>query len=103
MNGDEELDLDQLARDSLHFRRRVVELAADEELHIDAAAWGDAIVFLETGEVELECVAGERRRFSAGAVLCFQPPVRLLHNSGNDTARLIAISRRASKRPTLSG
>jgi quercetin dioxygenase-like cupin family protein len=94
MSCGEELDLDELARDALHFRRRVVELAADEELRIDAAAWGDAIVFIETGEVELECVAGERRRFSAGAVLCFRPPVRFLRNSGSESARLIAISRR---------
>jgi hypothetical protein len=94
MSCGEELDLDQLARDSLYLRRQVVELAADEQLPIDAAAWGDAIVFLETGEVELECVAGERRRFAAGAVLCFRPPVRFLRNSGSESARLIAISRR---------
>ena len=92
-----ELDLERLARDSLHFRRQEVELAADEELRIDTAAWEDAIVFLETGEVELECVAGERRRFAAEAVLCFPPPVRFLRNSGSESARLIAISRR---RPT---
>jgi len=94
MSCDEELDVDRVARDSLHFRKRVLELAPDEELRIDAGAWADAIVFLETGEVELECVAGERRRFSAGAVLCLRPPVRFLRNSGSESARLIAISRR---------
>jgi hypothetical protein len=103
MSCDEELDLDWLARDSLQFRRRVVELTADEELRVDVGAWRDAIVFLDTGEIELECVAGECRRFAAGAVLCFPPPVRFLRNNGSDTARLIAISRRASKRPTFSG
>lgn len=94
MSRDEELDLDRLARDSLHFRRWVVDLAAAEELTIDASPWRDAIVFLEAGEVELECVAGERRRFAAGAVLCLRTPVRLLRNSGSQSARLIAISRR---------
>jgi hypothetical protein len=94
MSRDEELDLDRLARDSLHFRRRVVDLATAEEMTIDAGTWRDAIVFLETGEVELECVAGGRRRFTAGAVLCLRPPVRLLRNSGSESARLIAISRR---------
>lgn len=94
MSRDEELDLDRFARQSLHFRRRVVDLAAAEELTIDAGPWGDAIVFIEAGEVELECVAGERRRFPAGAVLCLRAPVRLLRNSGNRSARLIAISRR---------
>jgi hypothetical protein len=103
MSCDEELDLDRLARDSLHFRRRVVELAADEELRIDATAWRDAIVFLDTGEVELECVIGERRRFSKGAVLCLVPPVRVLRNCGADRARLIAISRRARNLPRRAG
>jgi hypothetical protein len=94
MSCDEGLDVERLARDALHFRRRVVELARDEELRIDAGAWQDAIVFLDTGEVELECVAGERRRFSKGAVLCLLPPVRVLRNCGAGRARLIAISRR---------
>jgi quercetin dioxygenase-like cupin family protein len=94
MSFDEELDLERLAGDSLHFRRRVVELAPEEELSIDAGPWRDAIVFVETGEVELECVAGERRRFASGAVLCLPPPVCSLRNSGSESALLIAISRR---------
>ena len=95
MNDEEELDVERLARDALRFRRRVVELAADDELRIDAGAWCDAIVFLDTGEIEVECVAGERRRFSKGAVLCLVPPAHILRNCGRDRARLIAISRRA--------
>ncbi len=94
MSCDGELDLERLAGDSIHFRRRVVELAPEEELRIDAGSWRDAIVFVETGAVELECVAGECRRFASGAVLCFRPPVRFLRNSGSESARLIAISRR---------
>jgi hypothetical protein len=103
MTRDEELDLDRLARHSLHFRRRVVELAPDDELRIDAGAWRDAIVFLETGEVELECVAGACRRFVTGAVLCLMPPVRVLRNCGRDRARLIAVSRRTRERSKRSG
>jgi hypothetical protein len=103
MTCDDELDLDRLARDSPHFRRRVVELAPDEELRIDADPWRDAIVFLETGELELECVAGECRRFATGAVLCFTPPVSVLRNCGRDRAQLIAISRRAREQPKRSG
>ena len=94
MSCDEQFDLNRLARDALHFRKRVIELTPNDELRIDATAWRDAIVFLETGEVELECSAGERRRFAAGAVLCLVPPVRALRNFGDDSARLIAISRR---------
>ena len=103
MSCDEELDIDRLARDSLHFRRRVVELTPGEELDIDCDRWRDALVVLESGEVELECAVGERRRFAAGSVLCLLPPVRFLRNSGSEPARLIAISRRASRRPSLSG
>jgi hypothetical protein len=103
MSCDEQFDLNRLARDELHFRKRVIELTPNDELPIDAGAWRDAIVFLETGEVELECSAGERRRFASGAVLCLIPPVRVLRNSGDDTARLIAISRRTRTRPPRIG
>jgi len=103
MSCDGALDLDALARDSLCFRRRVVELASDEELVVDASAWRDAIVFLESGEVELECCAGECRRFATGAVLCLRPPVTVLRNCGADRARLVAITRRARAWPRRSG
>ena len=103
MSCDDELDLDRLARDALHFRRRVIELGPGEELPADADAWRDAVVFLETGQVELECTAGERRRFGTGAVLCLVPPVRVLRNCGGDRVQLIAISRRLRTRPARSG
>jgi len=95
MRHRDELDLNRLARGSLHFRRRVIVLAPHSELRVDDEPWPDTIVFLEAGEVELECVAGERRGFAPGAVLCFAR-VRVLRNSGSDSARLIAISRRTS-------
>jgi quercetin dioxygenase-like cupin family protein len=103
MSCDEDLDLDRIARDSLHFRRRVVELAPGEGLEIDADRWRDALVLLESGEVELECAAGERSRFAAGAVLCLPPPVRFLRNNGSEPARLITISRRVRERSKRSG
>ena len=103
MSCDEQFDLNRLARDELHFRKRVIELTPKDELRIDATAWWDVIVFLETGEVELECSAGERRRFEPGAVFCLVPPVRALRNCGDDAARLIAISRRTRSRPTRTG
>jgi quercetin dioxygenase-like cupin family protein len=97
MSCDQELDLDRLARDSLHFRRRLVELAPGEEAFVDAHPWPETIVFLETGEVEVECWAGECRRFGPGAVLCFGPPLRVLRNRGSESARLIVISRRTPR------
>jgi len=103
MSRDTELDLDRLARDSLHFRRRVVDVAPGEELDLDTDRWRDALVVLESGEVELECVAGGRSRFAAGAVLCFLPPVCFLRNTNSEPARLITISRRALERSKRSG
>ena len=96
MSCDEHIDLGRLTEHT-DFRRRVVELSRSEELPIDANTWRDTIVFVETGEVELECVAGQCRRFSAGAVLCLLPPVRVLRNGSSKPARLIAVSRRDSK------
>jgi hypothetical protein len=103
MSRDTELDLDRVARDSLHFRRRVLALAPGEELDIDADRWRDALVVVESGEVELECAAGERSRFAAGAVLCLLPPVCFLRNTNSEPARLIAISRRSLERSKRSG
>lgn len=103
MTGDEELNLKSLGRDSSHFLRRVIELAPGEELQVDARIWRDAIVFLEIGEVELTCVAGECRRFATGATLCLAAPVRVVRNCGADGARLLAISRRTRERRHRSG
>jgi hypothetical protein len=103
MSRDEELDLDRLARDSLNFRRRVVEVAPGEELDVDADRWRDSLVVLERGEVELECAAGGRSRFAAGSVLCLLPPVRFLRNNRSEPARLITIARRARERSNRSG
>jgi hypothetical protein len=103
MNSDEALDLDRLARDSLHFRRRVVEVAPGAELEIDADRWRDALVVLEGGEIELECAAGERCRFAAGSVLCLLPPVRFLRNDSSEPARLITVARRARNRSKRAG
>jgi hypothetical protein len=103
MSCDEELDLERLARNSPRFRRRVVELASGAELRIDAAVWRDAVVFLQAGEVELQCLAGGSRRFAAGAVLCLLPPVSVVRNCGRVRVRLIAISRRRPAAPERSG
>ena len=94
MSCDEEFDFSRLAQDTVRFRRRVVELSRDEDLSVESGSWRDTIAFVEEGEVELECFAGERRRFARGAVLCFPHPVRFLRSCGGGPARLIAISRR---------
>jgi hypothetical protein len=59
------------------------------------AEWGDAIVIVECGEVELECLGGARRRFRRGDFLWLAGlPLRALHNPGQDPVLLVAVSRR---------
>ena len=94
MSRDEELNPESLGRDSLLFVRRVVDLAPGAVLEVNADSWGDAIVFVEAGDVELECTSGKRRHFAAGATLCFAPPVRTVRNCGADSVRLLAVARR---------
>jgi quercetin dioxygenase-like cupin family protein len=94
-----ELDVDCLLRQAKsRFATRVVELAPNCVLLYDAASWHDALVFVTDGEIEVECTAGERRRFSSGAILCLAPlSVRWLRNTGPVPARLVAIRRHASR------
>ena len=104
MSDDGEIDVDRLGRDSALFRRRVVELAPQQEVRLHADAWRDAIVFLTAGEVELECEAGVRHRFGPGAILCLAPlRLSVMRNRGAAPARLLAISRRAASPPMASG
>jgi hypothetical protein len=104
MSDDGEIDVDRLGRDAALFRRRVVELAPEQEVRLDAGAWRDAIVFLTAGEVELECETGVRHRFGRGAILCLAHlRLSVLRNSGAAPARLVAISRRAESPPRAGG
>jgi hypothetical protein len=56
--------------------------------------WSDALVVVESGEVELECAGGSRPRFAAGATLALAGvSVRSLRNRGDAPAVLVAIAR----------
>ena len=77
------------------FTRRTVELPAGSTREYDAAEWDDALVLVAQGVVELEGLSGRRWRFPRGAMLWLTDlPVRALHNPGDETALLCAISRR---------
>ena len=93
-----ELDVDRLLRQAKgRFGIRVVELAPNCVLLYDAGSWHDALVFVTDGEIEIECAAGERERFSCGAILCLAPlSVRWLRNTGQVPARLVALWRDAA-------
>ncbi|MGH2700028.1 MAG: hypothetical protein ACRDJL_12650 [Actinomycetota bacterium] len=61
----------------------------------DEAEWRDALVIVERGEIEVECLGGFFRRFPSGAVLWLVDlPVLAIHNRGPEPAVLVAVSRR---------
>jgi len=82
------------------FVRRTVVLDPGESRPSDDDEWRDAVVTVEWGDVELECAAGGRRRFTAGAVLWLTGiDIRVLHNVGADPVVLVAVSRRRGHEP----
>ena len=82
------------------FELKVVALAPGDERAYDEAEWRGALVVVERGEVELECLAGYRLRCGAGAVLWLVGlPLRALHNHGPETALLAAVSKRRDEFP----
>ena len=63
----------------------------------DEADWCDALVVVERGEIDLECLGGRFQRFRCGDVLWLSGlPLRALHNRGPEAAVLVAVSRRAN-------
>jgi hypothetical protein len=80
------------------FERRVVVLAPDHTLIYDNAEWQGAIVVVEQGQIELECLDGSRYSFERGDVLWLERlPLRALRNRGCASAVLVAVSRRAAR------
>ncbi len=80
------------------FERRVIVLAPDRSRVYDDAEWRGAIIVVEHGQIELECLDGSRHCFRRGAVLWLERlPLRALHNRGHMSAVLVAVSRRAAE------
>ena len=76
------------------FRVRAVTIAPGGERPYAAAEWCDAIVSVERGELELECVSGTCQRFEQGSLLWLcDLPLRSLRSSGPDSVLLVAVSR----------
>jgi hypothetical protein len=77
------------------FETRVVDIVPGCWRAYHHGEWRDAIVVVERGEIELECVTGGRQRLACGAVLWLAGlPIRALHNPGLERAVLVAVSRR---------
>jgi hypothetical protein len=72
------------------FELRVVAVAPGHERSYDEAEWRGALVVVERGEIELECLAGNRLSCGVGSVLWLVGlPLRALHNHGPETAAVI--------------
>jgi quercetin dioxygenase-like cupin family protein len=77
------------------FRLRAVVVAPGRARAYDDAEWRDAIVVVERGEIDLDFLAGGRRRLACGDVLHLDGmSVRALHNRGWEPALLVVVSRR---------
>jgi quercetin dioxygenase-like cupin family protein len=77
------------------FSRRVVTIAGGATRPYDESEWRDALVIVESGELDLECSAGGRRRFRPGNVLWFTGlGLVALHCAGAEPVVLVAVSRR---------
>jgi hypothetical protein len=86
--------------EGIGFVRRTVVLDPGESRPSHDDEWRDALVTVQCGEVDLECAAGGRRRFAAGAVLWLTGiDIRVLHNVGVDPVVLVAVRRRRGHEP----
>lgn len=75
------------------FERRVIAIAPGRMRAFDPAEWRDAIVVVERGRIDVECVGGTCQRFGRGAVISLDGlPVRRLHNRYCEPAVLIVVS-----------
>src|SRR4051794_847073 len=74
---------------------RMVTIPAGTSLDFDELAWRDAIVVLEAGALEVECVRGGRRGFDVGAMMWLAGlELKALHSTGTEAVVLTAVSRR---------
>ena len=79
------------------FDRRVLVLAPGHTLVYHDAEWRGALVVVEQGQIELECLDGSRHRFGHGAILWLDRlPLLALHNCAHISAVLVAVARRAA-------
>jgi hypothetical protein len=77
------------------FEMRMISIAQGCAVDYDETEWHDAIVVVEQGEIELECVHGTRLSFVQGDVLWLTGlPLRALHSDGHEPAVLVAVTRR---------
>ena len=78
------------------FELRTVTMEVGAARIYNEAEWRDALVVVARGEIELESVSGDSRRFGRGSVLCLIGlPLRALRSRGAEPAVLVAVARRS--------
>jgi hypothetical protein len=90
-----------LAADELPpgFVRWRVRLEPGTERATSAADWRGALVLVERGTVDVECIAGGSARFRRGDFLALGwLPLRALRNPGHEPLELLAVRRVGSGR-----
>jgi mannose-6-phosphate isomerase-like protein (cupin superfamily) len=76
------------------FEIRRIVVAPGAERPYDESEWEDALVVIESGELELEYRGGDRTRFDRGDVLwLIGLPLRVLRNHGAVPTVLVAVTR----------
>jgi quercetin dioxygenase-like cupin family protein len=95
MEGWERFSLSGTQRPS-QFRVRTLSLQPHDGIDYHEADWGEALIVVEHGELEIECATGRCVRFQEGAVLTFAGlTLRRLHNPGDKPLVVNVLSRRA--------
>ena len=83
----------------MDFEVLAVPVAPGCERAFDEADWRGALVVVERGEIDLDCLNGDSRRFGRGDMLWLSGlPLRALCNRGGEPALLIAVSREHPRR-----
>ena len=81
------------------FTARSVALPAGSSVAYDEMAWGDALIVVRSGRIELETAGGARRTFGPGDILFFTGlGLRWLHNRDTESVVLQVISRTEPRR-----
>ena len=76
------------------FAARTVVLSPGSALPFAEADWSDALIVIESGELEVETFSGLRRQFGTGEILWFAGlDLRVLRCCGADPTVLKAVSR----------
>lgn len=84
------------------FERWRVQLRAGDQRATDAAEWAGAMVLVEQGRLQVDCLAGGSRTFVEGDLLVLGwLPLRRLRNVGTNEVRLLAL-RPLGRRPKHS-